>query len=581
MEQNTPQGTSGNGGDGRKGGNDRNKHRNKFPKRQGPRPEKASGEDADGGENTGRTNIVAAASNTESISAGTQDTANNDQRREPRQGQERGQNRIDNRSKQGGEATGAEPKLADLRQQYRQEKREQANKDGGNKDGGREQNREARGGRNDRPKAEAQDRNDRTQRPAREERPDRGDRTQRPPRPDRPQRPDRSDRPGRSERTEGENMTDDSVFETPAAVSLRSTSFQNRLPKKDNPTWGAKVEAKAPANERELMTIGITIGDLNGIGPELILKLAQEHTIVNLFRLVVYGNNHAFNKWRKHLNIEDSPFLLHHEGEGFSYKKVTLVNAWEQDYDITPGKATPEGGEAAWASLQMAVRDAQAGLLDAIVTAPISKANMPAAFTWPGHTEYFAESFKADDGLMLLVAGSLRLALATVHTPLQEVPKILSTPHLEDRLSVLAQALKQDFGITKPRIAVLGLNPHAGEEGKLGKEEQEIILPLLEKLQTKGHLFFGPYPADGFFGARQYSQFDAVLAMYHDQGLTPFKTLAFDEGVNYTAGLPFVRTSPDHGTAFNIAGKGTASTTSLLEAIYLADEIVKRRKGLK
>lgn len=435
------------------------------------------------------------------------------------------------------------------------------------------------------PEGNREPREPRENREPRESRPNREPREAREPREGRDNRERRQ--PAESEevrayrKQQSEESSEDyseRVSPSYGSANIGGNAFQSRSSTKgDSAIWHAKPEAK-PA-QKELLTIGITIGDLNGIGPETILKMAQEHELVKYFKLVVYGNNHALNKWRKVLHIEELPFLLHHDGEEFSSKKVNLVNCWPEDYEIVPGKATPESGKAAWASLQAAVADAKAGKLDAIVTAPITKANMPEEFSWPGHTEYFAEQFGGEDGLMMLCANEFRMALATVHVPLAEVPRVISTAHLEDRLAVLTKSLKEDYGITKPRIAVLGLNPHAGEEGKLGKEEQEIMVPLFEKLRNKGQLVYGPYPADGFFGARQYQQFDAVLAMYHDQGLAPFKTIAFDDGVNYTAGLPFVRTSPDHGTAYNIAGKGIADANSLRQAVYLADEIVRIRKG--
>ena len=332
---------------------------------------------------------------------------------------------------------------------------------------------------------------------------------------------------------------------------------------------------------RPLMNIGISIGDFNGIGPEIILQIAGDKRITDLVQLVVYGNKQLFDHWSKVLDLPTDLLWVVAPGEPFKFGKVNLIEVWTEDYALSIGQAKPEAGLCAYNSMQATVEAAKAGLIDAIVTAPINKANMPAEFTWPGHTEYFAHAFGTDEGLMLMVAEEVRIALATAHVPLSEVPRMLSTPLLEDKIKTLISTLKKDFGIQKPRVAILGLNPHAGEAGKLGREELEIMIPLINKLAKAGEVVVGPYPADGFFGAGQQNQFDGILAMYHDQGLGPFKTLAFDDGVNYTGGLSVVRTSPDHGTAFNIAGKGVADANSFRQAIYLASDIVRRRKEPK
>jgi 4-hydroxythreonine-4-phosphate dehydrogenase len=260
-------------------------------------------------------------------------------------------------------------------------------------------------------------------------------------------------------------------------------------------------------------------------------------------------------------------------------RKVNIITCWEEDYEIQPGKATPESGKCAFLSLSKATEDAVAGKIDAIVTAPINKFNIQGNdFKFPGHTEYLTEQSSVKDSLMLMVSELVKVGVATGHIPLGQVKDSLTKERILAKINILYKTLKNDFLIQKPKIAILGLNPHAGEQGMLGKEEIDLINPLIEDLKGKGVLIFGPYPADGFFGKQLYKKFDGVLAMYHDQGLAPFKTLAFDTGVNYTAGLSFVRTSPDHGTAYDIAGKNMASESSFREALYVACDVVKARK---
>jgi 4-hydroxythreonine-4-phosphate dehydrogenase len=252
---------------------------------------------------------------------------------------------------------------------------------------------------------------------------------------------------------------------------------------------------------------------------------------------------------------------------------------WEETLNITMGQSSEEAGKYAFISIKSAVEDAMSGKVDAIVTAPINKNNIQSEdFKFAGHTEYLTQMDKAKDSLMLLVDGDLRVGVVTGHIPIKEVSEKVTAEKIDRKLDILEKSLKKDFGIKKPRIAVLGLNPHAGDGGVIGMEEEEIIKPLIEKRKESGKLVFGPFPADGFFGNRQYKNFDAVLAMYHDQGLIPFKTLAFSNGVNYTAGLSFVRTSPDHGTAYDLTGKGEADETSMRQALFLAIDIIKNRK---
>ena len=323
--------------------------------------------------------------------------------------------------------------------------------------------------------------------------------------------------------------------------------------------------------------IGISLGDINGIGPEVVIKALSDARILDMITPVVYGSTKVLGFYRKALKMNN--FQYHHMDKGLEEGQINVVNCWEEVIEITMGQTTPEGGRAALLALQHAVRDLKAGTIEGIVTAPINKHNIQTEeFQFPGHTEYFTKEFETKDSLMLLCSGNLRVGVVTGHVPLAKVPSMITRERVQLKLNILEKTLRQDFGIHKPRIAVLGLNPHAGEEGLLGNEEQNVIIPLIEDFKNKGRLVFGPFPADGFFGTGAYNKFDGILAMYHDQGLIPFKTLAFEQGVNYTAGLPIVRTSPDHGTAYDIAGQNIASETSLREAIYMACDIARRRK---
>jgi 4-hydroxythreonine-4-phosphate dehydrogenase len=322
--------------------------------------------------------------------------------------------------------------------------------------------------------------------------------------------------------------------------------------------------------------IGISLGDINGIGPEVVLKALADPRILDMMTPVVYGSSKVLGYYRKALKM--SHFQYHHMQGPALEGQVNVVNCWQEVIEIQMGQSNPEGGKAALLALQKAVEDLKGGRIEGIVTAPINKQNIQSEeFKFPGHTEFFTKAFDTKDSLMLLCSGSLRVGVVTGHVPLQEVPQLITKERVQYKLNILERSLRQDFGIGKPRIAVLGLNPHAGEEGLLGTEEQEVIIPVIQDIKQKGRLVFGPFPADGFFGSGAYQKFDGILAMYHDQGLIPFKTLAFEQGVNYTAGLPIVRTSPDHGTAYDIAGQNIASESSMREALYLACDIARRR----
>ncbi len=324
--------------------------------------------------------------------------------------------------------------------------------------------------------------------------------------------------------------------------------------------------------------IGITIGDINGVGPEIIMKALNDNRIINFCTPVIYGSSKTLSFYRKLFKMEDFNYNQARREDSFHTKKINVVNCWEEAVEINVGKEVKQAGDYALKSIEQASEDLKLGRLDAVVTAPINKKLIQSEdFSFPGHTEYFTEKFEAKDSLMLLVDGDLKIGTVTGHIPLKDVPVALTKEKIESKLKILFKTLKKDFDIQKPKVAVLGLNPHAGEDGLLGKEEVDIIAPVVEDFKNKGQLIFGPYPSDGFFGSGQYKKYDAVLAMYHDQGLIPFKTMAFDEGVNYTAGLSAVRTSPDHGTAYSIAGKNTANEKSLLSAVFLAIDIVKNR----
>jgi len=325
--------------------------------------------------------------------------------------------------------------------------------------------------------------------------------------------------------------------------------------------------------------IGITVGDVNGIGPEVVIKSLQNTKILDHITPVVYGSTKTLSYYKKALEIEEFNYNQVKEEGNFHPKKVNVINCWEETLEINTGTSTKEAGGAAFIAIEAATKDLKNGVLDAVVTAPINKHNIQSEeFKFAGHTEYFTQALEAKESLMLLCSENLKVAVVTGHIPIKEVSGAITKEKVESKLKILIQSLKKDFGISKPKIAVLGLNPHAGEEGLIGSEDKEILLPIINEYRDKGHLCYGPFPADGFFGTGIYSKYDAVLAMYHDQGLIPFKTIAFDSGVNYTAGLSAIRTSPDHGTAYDIAGKNKANEQSMRQAIYLAVDIVKSRK---
>lgn len=325
--------------------------------------------------------------------------------------------------------------------------------------------------------------------------------------------------------------------------------------------------------------IGISIGDVNGIGLEVILKTFAESKMLDYCTPIIYGHTKVASFHRKALHLADVAFNVIPNADAANARKINLINAWEEDVKIDLGTINEIGGKYALLSLEKATDDLTRGAIDAMVTAPINKHNIQSEnFHFPGHTEYLQERSGSSDVLMFLISETLRVGVVTGHIPVQDVPQTITQEKIVRKLQLINDSLKKDFWIEKPKIAVLGLNPHASDNGLLGKEEAEIISPAIQEAFDKGIICFGPYPADGFFGNGTYKQFDAVLAMYHDQGLIPFKTIAFSTGVNYTAGLKFVRTSPDHGTGYDIAGKNLADATSFMEAVFAAIHIVKHRR---
>jgi len=331
-------------------------------------------------------------------------------------------------------------------------------------------------------------------------------------------------------------------------------------------------------NRENKPIIGISIGDFNGIGPEVVIKALNDNRVLRHLTPVIYADGRVISFYRKQLDLQNFTYNQTKSIESIHQRKVNVLNLNEQEIEITPGEPGKSGGEYAIASLRRALEDLKSGKINAIATAPLSKEMVQSDdFKFPGHTEFLTQEDGAKDSLMFLVAEGLRVGVVTGHIPLKEVAQTVTQERIEAKLNLMIKSLKKDFGIKKPRIAVLGLNPHAGENGLLGEEEEKIISPSIKTFKDKGNLVFGPYPADGFFGTYQFRSFDGILAMYHDQGLIPFKNMAFDTGVNFTAGLSFIRTSPDHGTGFPIAGKGEASETSMRNAIYMAADIFKNR----
>ncbi|NNF01177.1 MAG: 4-hydroxythreonine-4-phosphate dehydrogenase PdxA [Bacteroidia bacterium] len=337
--------------------------------------------------------------------------------------------------------------------------------------------------------------------------------------------------------------------------------------------------SKESGKQNRKPRIGISIGDINGIGMEVILKTFTDNSHIRDCVPVIYGNSKVLSYHRKAIDIKDFNFVTIVNADAINYKKLNLINCWNEESKIDIGMATQEGGKFALLSLKAATADLKAGKLDAIVTAPINKKTIQQdGFDFAGQTEYFASEFSAEKHCMMLVSDNLKISFVSGHVPLRQAAAFVTKDRIVEKLDVMATSLIKDFGIRKPKIAVLALNPHAGDDGLIGTEEKDEIVPAISQVaDDKRMLVMGPYAADGFFGSGQYFKFDATLAMYHDQGLIPFKNLCFNSGVNYTAGLSAIRTSPDHGTAYDIAGKNLASEQSFRHALYLAIDILKER----
>lgn len=325
--------------------------------------------------------------------------------------------------------------------------------------------------------------------------------------------------------------------------------------------------------------IGISCGDINGIGPELIIKSLSDNRILEFFTPVVFGNNKLINFYRK--SIANTHFSFHHfkSWDQLNPKQVNVFNCWDEEVNITPGELTDAGGQYAVKSLEAAVQALKDGNIDALVTAPIHKKNVYSAeFPFTGHTPYLQAAFNANDVLMLLYSEDFRMGLVTEHCAVKDIAQHISISSIGSKLDLMHQSLQRDFNITTPKIAVLALNPHAGDYGLIGSEEEEIIKPAVKEAKQKNRIVIGPFSADAFFARGYHLRFDGVLAMYHDQGLIPFKSLATTSGINFTAGLPIIRTSPDHGTAFDIAGKDKADASSFTAALFESLTLIKNRR---
>ncbi|MCF8234515.1 MAG: 4-hydroxythreonine-4-phosphate dehydrogenase PdxA [Bacteroidales bacterium] len=332
-------------------------------------------------------------------------------------------------------------------------------------------------------------------------------------------------------------------------------------------------------NESNDIKVAITHGDVNGIGYEIIIKALQDNRLSELFTPVLYGLSKAVSYHRKTIDQKDFNFNIIKSPDKASYKKPNIINVFDREVKIDLGQPSEIAGEMAYRALEVAVQDLKRQQVDVLVTAPINKFSIQSSsFDFPGHTEYLAERFDSRDHLMLMVSDQIRIGVVTGHIPVKDIAGVLNEELVYNKINILHQSLKTDFSIRKPRIAVLSLNPHAGDEGLIGEEDRDVVEPAIRKAFDRDILVYGPYSSDGFFGSASYKEFDAVLAMYHDQGMLPFKLLSFESGVNYTAGLPIVRTSPAHGTAFDIAGKNMASPDSFRKALYLAVDIYRNRQ---
>lgn len=328
------------------------------------------------------------------------------------------------------------------------------------------------------------------------------------------------------------------------------------------------------------LIVGITQGDGNGIGYEVIIKALADERILDMFTPVIYGSSKIFGFYKKQIhNIDNINTNVVSSAKDIHAKRVNIVNCLPDNVFVEPGQPTSESAKSAMTALERAVEDIKAGNIDVLVTAPFNKrAMVNEGFGYTGHTEYLEKEFGVDEVAMIMVSDQLKIGVVTGHIALKDVPKNITTEKILKKLRIMKASLQRDFGVDAPKIAVLGLNPHCGDGGLLGEEESQIILPAVQQANEEGILAFGPYSPDGFFGLGNYAKYDAVLAMYHDQGLAPFKALAFEQGVNYTAGLPIVRTSPDHGTAYDMAGRDLADPRSMMASIFTAIDIFNSRE---
>ncbi|SOS75145.1 4-hydroxythreonine-4-phosphate dehydrogenase [Tenacibaculum piscium] len=323
--------------------------------------------------------------------------------------------------------------------------------------------------------------------------------------------------------------------------------------------------------------VGISVGDINGIGIEIILKTFEDKRMLDFCTPVIFASNRLISYHKKNLKLHNTIFGIN-SLDKIADTKINLMNSWSEEVKIELGKSTEIGGKYAYKSLEAATNALRNNQIDVLLTAPISKENIQSEeFNFPGHTEYLEENLEGKS-LMILMSDTLRVGLITGHIPISKVSESITPALIKEKVDIMYHSLKQDFSITKPKIAILGLNPHCGDHGIIGDEDDVIIRPTIAEIKESGKLVFGPYAADGFFGSETYKKFDGVLAMYHDQGLAPFKALSFGNGVNFTAGLNKVRTSPDHGTGFDIAGKNNANPSSFKEALFTSLQIFKSRK---
>lgn len=333
-------------------------------------------------------------------------------------------------------------------------------------------------------------------------------------------------------------------------------------------------------DKSEKIVVGISIGDFNGVGIEIILKTFLDKRMFDFCTPVLFGSAKLITAYKKNMDI-NLIFNGIRQVDGALQGKFNVLNLWKEEFEVNLGTPTPESGKYAFLSLEAATNALAKGEIDLLVTAPINKDNIQSEeFHFPGHTEYLESKLKGES-LMILMADSLRIGLITGHIPVSKVAASITPDLIKKKVAIVYKTLVQDFAISKPKIAILGLNPHCGDHGVIGNEDDEIIRPTIAEIQNEGKLVYGPYAADGFFGSENYKNFDAILAMYHDQGLAPFKALSFGEGVNFTAGLDKVRTSPDHGTAYDIAGKDEANINSFKEAVFSGIQIFKTRTEYK